>query len=90
MFKWTFLERENIVESRTVLHLSLRGLDSEILAIKVPVKQIERHSPVRRVIVLRCAVTRHLSDIDSALGHFLLKNLIGLLRQIQYKRCKGG
>ena len=42
MFKWTFLERENIVESKTGLHLSLRGLDDEIMAIKVPVKQIER------------------------------------------------
>ena len=42
MFKWTFLERENIVESKTGLHLSLRGLDVQIMAIKVPVKQMER------------------------------------------------
>ena len=34
MFKCTFLERENIVESRTDLHLSLRGLDVQIMAIK--------------------------------------------------------
>ena len=34
MFLCTFLERENIVESRTGLHLSLRGLDAEIIAIK--------------------------------------------------------
>ena len=34
MFKWTFLERESIVESRTGLHLSLRGLDVQIMAIK--------------------------------------------------------
>ena len=34
MFKWTFLERENIVESRTGLHLSLAGLDVEIMANK--------------------------------------------------------
>ena len=34
MFKWTFLERENIVESRTGLHLSLHGLDVEIMTIK--------------------------------------------------------
>ena len=34
MFKWTFLERENIVGSRTGLHLSLPGLDAEIIAIK--------------------------------------------------------
>ena len=34
MFKWTFLEIENIVEPRTGLHLSLRGLDVEIIAIK--------------------------------------------------------
>ena len=34
MFKWTYLERENIVESRTGLHLFLRGLDVEIMAIK--------------------------------------------------------
>ena len=34
MFKWTFLERENIVESRTGLHLSLPSLDIEIMAIK--------------------------------------------------------
>ena len=34
MFKWTFLERENIVESRSGLHLSLPGLDVEIMAIK--------------------------------------------------------
>ena len=34
MFKWTFLEGENIVESRTGLHLSLPGLDAEIMAIK--------------------------------------------------------
>ena len=34
MFKYTFLERENIVESRTGLHLSLRGLDVQIMAIK--------------------------------------------------------
>ena len=31
MFKWTFLERKNIVESRTGLLLSLHGLDIEIL-----------------------------------------------------------
>ena len=31
---WTFLERENIVESRTGLHLSLPGLDVEIMEIK--------------------------------------------------------
>ena len=42
MFKWTFRERENIVESRPGLHLSLHGLDVEIMAIKVPVKQIQR------------------------------------------------
>ena len=36
------------------------------------------HSQMRRVIVLRCSVIRHLSDIDSnALGHFFIKNLIG-------------
>ena len=29
-----FLERENIVESKTGLHVSLRGLDVEIMAIK--------------------------------------------------------
>ena len=34
MFKWTFLERENIVEFKTGLHLSLHGLDEEIMAIK--------------------------------------------------------
>ena len=34
MFKWTFLERENIVESKTGLHLSLRGLDIKIMAVK--------------------------------------------------------
>ena len=34
MFKWVFLERENIVDSRTDLHLSLPGLDPEIMAIK--------------------------------------------------------
>ena len=41
MFKEIFLERENIVESKTGLHLSLRGLDVEIMAIKGLVKQIE-------------------------------------------------
>ena len=34
MFKQIFLERENIVECKTGLHLSLRGLDTEIMAIK--------------------------------------------------------
>ena len=34
MFKWTFLEGENIVDSKTGLHLSLHGLDVEIMAIK--------------------------------------------------------
>ena len=34
MFKWTFLEGENIVEFKTGLHLSLRGLDAEIMSIK--------------------------------------------------------
>ena len=34
MFKWTFLERENIAESKTGLYLSLHGLDVEIMAIK--------------------------------------------------------
>ena len=34
MFKWTFLERENNVESTTGLHLSLSSLDAEIMAIK--------------------------------------------------------
>ena len=33
MFKWTFLERENIVKSKTGLHLSLHGLEEEIMAI---------------------------------------------------------
>ena len=41
MFKWTYLEWENIAESKTGLHLSLRGLDVEIIAFKVPAKQIE-------------------------------------------------
>ena len=34
MFQCTFIEREHIVETRTGLHLSLRGLDEEIMAIK--------------------------------------------------------
>jgi len=34
MFKCTFLERENIVESRSSIHLSLRGLDVQKMAIK--------------------------------------------------------
>ena len=34
MFKYIFLEREVIIESKTGLHLSLRGLDVEIMAIK--------------------------------------------------------
>ena len=33
MFKWTFLERENIIEFKTGLHLSLHGLDVQIMAI---------------------------------------------------------
>ena len=34
MFKWTFQEEEKIVDSKTGLQLYLRGLDSEIMAIK--------------------------------------------------------
>ena len=37
----------------------------------------------------RCSVNLHLSDMESAVSHFLLKNHIGLLLQIQNKRCKG-
>ena len=34
MFKWTLLERENIVESKSGLRLSLYDLDVEIMVIK--------------------------------------------------------
>ena len=41
MFQCTFLERENIIKSRTGLHLSLHGLDVKIMVIKASVKQTE-------------------------------------------------
>ena len=36
------------------------------------------------------SVMWYIAYSDSAISHFLLKNLIGLLREIQNKRCKGG
>ena len=31
MFKWTFREGENIVDSKSGVHLSIHGLDAEII-----------------------------------------------------------
>ena len=79
MFQCTFLERENIVESRSGLHLSLRGPDSEIMAIKVPVKQIER------AIRFSCfSLANNKSEIHGKI-YFCLRQISCLMKYVDHQ-----